>query len=779
MPDSETDVRERIEVKGIVQGVGFRPFVFSLARRLGLNGFVRNHSAGVSIEVQGKRERLTHLVTCLRTESPRLAHIVSVEVCEIPPVACHDFQILHSESKDAASTPLSPDVAACEDCLTELNDATNRRFHYPFTNCTNCGPRYTIIRDIPYDRALTTMSGFQMCETCQREYHDPADRRYHAQPNACPLCGPTVWFISSMETIDAITLTHPSGFAGEDAIAAFHRSIEADQIVATKGIGGFHLACSATSTEAIRKLRERKGRIDKPLAIMVSDIASARRVASMNDEEASLLESRARPIVLLRRRDDSGLSELIAPGNDLIGIMLPYSPLHALLVERQAVVMTSGNASEEPIVRTNREAGERLSSLADAFLLHNREIHVVCDDSVVRVLRGQELPIRRSRGYAPMPVRWNRNGPSVLAVGGELKATFCLTRGRYAYLSPHIGDMENLKTLEAFRRTVDHFQRLFRSEPEIVACDLHPGYHSAQWAREYARTKGLKLVEVQHHHAHIASVLAEQDIDHDQSVIGISFDGTGYGPDGAIWGGEILIASCDDYKRWAHLKYVPLPGADACVRHPYRSALAHLWAAGLPWDDRLPCVAHCSALERKVLRRQLDRNLNCARTSSMGRLFDAVAALIGIRQSVSYEAQAAIEMEAMSVDRLDSTSYPFTISGNSPCIIDPGPLFEAIISDLIANVPRGTIINRFHCSISQIIVDCCLQARLEEHIHQVALSGGVFQNQLLLQQTIERLEEAGFEVFFNRIVPANDGGLALGQAIIATASIASDRGNNS
>lgn len=767
MKPMATNLRERIEVQGIVQGVGFRPFVYSLAQRLRLTGFVRNHSSGVTIEIEGPREQLTQFAESLQQDSPPLAQIDVIAVTAVAPAGSSDFQIIESKSMDVARTPISPDVATCDACLAELADPQNRRYRYPFINCTNCGPRYTIVRDIPYDRPLTTMRSFPMCDACAEEYRDPANRRYHAQPNACPVCGPTVWFVHGERTKDASAFERVTALSAELAIAAFHRSIEADEIVATKGIGGFHLACAATSSAAIRKLRERKGRVDKPLAIMAAEVAVARELAYIDAEEEQLLCSRQRPIVLLRRRADSGLSELVAPGNHYVGIMLPYSPLHALLVERTPLVMTSGNVSEEPIVRTNHQAFTRLNSLADAFLLHNREIHVVCDDSVVRVLRGHELPIRRSRGYAPMPVRLNRTVPTVLAVGGELKATFCFTKDLYAFMSPHIGDMGNLETLDAFERAVAHFRKLFRIEPEVVACDMHPGYLSSQWAREHARANNLQLIEVQHHHAHITAILAEHDLCDSGPVLGISFDGTGYGPDGAIWGGEVLIATCGHYQRWAHLKYFPLPGGDASIKHPYRTALAQLWAEGLPWDDRLPCVAHCPETQRRTLRQQLERNLNCVPTSSMGRLFDAVAALIGVRQSVSYEAQAAMEMEALADHVSRATPYPVSILASAPHVVDTGAMLSAICSDVIDGTPPGVVSSRFHRTIVQLIAELCNRARTEEGIDRVALSGGVFQNVLLLQHTVETLEEAGFEVLVHRVVPPNDGGLALGQAIAA------------
>lgn len=565
MGQTDEFLREQIEVTGVVQGVGFRPFVFNLACRLGLSGFVGNHSAGVTIEVEGDRARLTEFVRCLQQDPPPLARIDGVHRMSVPATGSRGFQIINSESIPAARTPVGPDVATCDLCLAEMREPSNRRFRHPFINCTNCGPRYTIIREVPYDRPLTTMSDFSMCSACEHEYRDSSDRRFHAQPNSCPDCGPSLWFIRCSNTIDRAEFDRVSGSVGESAIRDFYNSIKADEIVAVKGIGGFHLVCSADSSRAIANLRERKQRNDKPLAIMVAGIESAKRIAEISFAEERLLKSPARPIVLLKRRPDCDLSPLVAPGTALIGIMLPHSPLHTLLIEGQTLVMTSGNIRDEPMTRTNGESFERLRHLADAFLLHDREIHVVCDDSVIRSIDDREIPIRRSRGYAPLPVRLNSSetdnpASGILATGGELKNTFCLAMGDWGFLSPHLGDLTHLETLLAFRRGVDHFQKLFRIEPEIIACDMHPSYMSSQWAREQARTRGLPLVEVQHHHAHIASVLAEHRIDPRQLVIGISFDGTGYGPDGTVWGGEVLIASCLRYERMAHLKPVLLPG---------------------------------------------------------------------------------------------------------------------------------------------------------------------------------------------------------------------------
>jgi hydrogenase maturation protein HypF len=539
-----------------------------------------------------------------------------------------------------------------------------------------------------------------------------------------------------------------------DAVTAL---LDAGRIVAVKGIGGFHLVCDATSDPALTLLRERKNRFEQPFALMVRDIEAARLIAEIDGEEARLLTSRERPVVLLRKLRNTCLSELVAPGNAYLGVMLPYSPLHHLLVQNKPLVMTSANPSGEPIVRSNEEALTRLANIADAFLTHNRDIEVVCDDSVVRSFEGREMPLRRSRGYAPLPVKLSRDVPTVLAVGAELKSTFCFTKGHFAYLSQHIGDMGTLETQQAFERALDHMVRLYRVTPERIVYDLHPGYLSSQWARRFAKAQGIAVQEVQHHHAHVASLIAESGLPFETSVIGIAFDGTGYGTDGAIWGGEVLLVRGREFERFAHLRYVPLAGGDASVKVPARTALCHLYAAGIPWDEDLPCVTAFTLSERKVLARQLERNLNCAASSSMGRLFDAVAALTGIRQRVTYEGQAAIELESLSIptDRI----YP------SPPL-DAGPLLQAIIEDLRSGIPREQIAGRFHETIAHWILEICSSVRATTGMQKVALTGGVFQNTTLLGRSVTLLRADGFEVLVHRKVPANDGGLCLGQAIL-------------
>lgn len=759
--------RQRLLVRGVVQGVGFRPHVYGLATRLGLAGFVGNDSAGVFIELEGPPAALATFQQELVAHPPPLAHIETVATTTLPPTGAHDFTIVQSEAQPAARTLISPDLAVCEECLRELFDPADRRYRYPFINCTNCGPRFTIVRDLPYDRPFTTMADFPLCPECRREYEDSRNRRFHAQPNACPVCGPQVEFRSGVGNRE--------WGVGEAALRAAQRVLAGGGIVAVKGIGGFHLACDATNDHALQTLRERKGRVDKPFALMVRDVETARQIAHIDEAELTLLMSRERPIVLLRKREGGPLSALVAPGNDHIGIMLPYSPLHYLLLNPPELplptlcsplpilVMTSGNYADEPIVKENEEALEHLAGLADAFLLHNRPIHVHCDDSVIRVVDGHELPIRRSRGYAPFPVKLPFAVAPVLAVGGELKCTFCLAQDEHAFLSQHIGDMQNLETLQAFERAVAQMQAIFRIAPETIACDLHPGYLSTRWAEEHTGERA--LVKVQHHHAHIASVMAENGADGSRPVIGFSFDGTGYGSDGAIWGGEVMVADYRGFRRAAHLKYFPLPGGDAAIRRPYRTALAALWAAGVVWDDGLAPVATSTAEERGIIRRQLETGLNTVPTSSMGRLFDAVAALAGVRQVATYEAQAAIEFEAL-VDEHERTAYHFEWQPNTG-EFDATPLLHAVVADVRAGVADRVIAARFHHAVADLVLTVSLWLHKEEGLNQVALSGGVFQNVTLLQQTLRRLRSTGFDVLTHRLVPPNDGGLALGQAVIA------------
>ncbi|MBK8984651.1 MAG: carbamoyltransferase HypF [Chloroflexi bacterium] len=786
---------KRIHVNGIVQGVGFRPFVFALAEQYGLVGWVRNTSAGVDIEVDGAPEALDAFVQAIRTEAPPLAQIDEVTAVSIPPNGFTTFAIVHSEAISGAFQPISPDVSICDDCLRELFDPADRRYRYPFINCTNCGPRFTIIQDIPYDRPLTTMSPFMMCPDCRREYENPRDRRFHAQPVACPVCGPQVWLESGVRNAERGMAEYSALGTPHSALVMAQRLLAEGKILAIKGLGGFHLACDALNETAVSTLRARKLRRDKPFALMMPDLATIEQHCFASQAERDLLLSRARPIVLLRRRPDSPISRACAPGQEHLGVMLPYTPLHYLLCHHSALrtphstilVMTSGNVSEEPIAYRNDEARERLAGLADAFLMHNRDIHVRCDDSVMRIVdcglriaesppqsasgNPQLLPLRRSRGYTPFPVRLPWPAPPILAAGAELKNTFCITNGRYAFLSHHIGDLENYETLQSFEAGIAHFERLFRVRPEIIAYDMHPNYLATRYALERAARDGLTAVAVQHHHAHIAACLAENGHPGDRPVIGVSFDGTGYGDDGAIWGGEFLIADYAGYERPYHLVYTPLPGGDKAVQEPWRLALAWLRHCGLGIADGeflfQSAIPNPQSAIAPVVWQQMEKGVNAPPTSSMGRLFDAVAALIGVRHTVNYEAQAAIELEAL-VDPSETSAYKFTIH-NSQFTIDPAPLIHAILADLGQHTPVGKIAARFHNGVAQMTLDVCHNLRTRYNLNEVALSGGVWQNVTLLQKTVPLLQQADFTVLLHSQVPPNDGGLALGQTAVAAA----------
>jgi hydrogenase maturation protein HypF len=755
-------VRRRIRVTGVVQGVGFRPFVHRLATRLDLTGHVGNDTEGVVVEVEGDASSVAVFETRLATDAPPLARIFSIDGTPLETRHDEEFRIIESRATGAVGTFVSPDVAVCEDCVGELFDPADRRSRYPFINCTNCGPRFTITLRLPYDRPHTTMCHFALCDACRAEYEDPADRRFHAQPLACADCGPRLWFEGPAGVVNGT----------DAAVAATQRALAGGAIVAIKGLGGYHLACDATSSDAVDTLRRRKARQDKPLAVMVGALAAARSLAHIDRFEAALLAGPERPIVLLARRDDAALAAGVAPHNPHVGLLLPYTPLHHLLFHQvpgsdatvpTALVMTSGNLSDEPICHDDEDARTRLGPMTDAWLVHDRPIHVPCDDSVVRLDAGVELPIRRARGYAPLPVRLPFAVGPTLAMGGEIKNTFCLATGRHAWVSQHIGDMGTLETLEAFERSTQQFGDMYEIDPQQVAADAHPGYHTRAWADEHA-PGAVDLVH--HHHAHVAAVMVEHAVPPGERVIGFAFDGTGYGTDGAIWGGEILVAGYDGFERSAHLRYVPLPGGDATIRKPSRAALAHLWAAGIEWTPDLPCVRHTTAEELAVLRRQLERNVLCVPTSSMGRLFDAVSSLLGIRHTASYEAQAAMELEQAAEGAMAEQvgPYRFAASGDE---IDPAPVLRAMIDDMRRGCTTGPIAAGFHRAVAELIADTTDRLREATGIERVALSGGVFQNVLLLRLARAALEARGLRVLTHRLVPPNDGGLALGQVAVA------------
>jgi hydrogenase maturation protein HypF len=748
----------RIYIRGIVQGVGFRPFIFKLATRHQLTGWVRNTSSGVEIEVNGPDEEIQAFLAEISSEKPPLARIDQVETRLCEPDGYTSFEIQASQAQEGQFIPISPDVSICEDCQRELFDPQDRRYRYPFINCTNCGPRFTIIKDIPYDRPNTTMAGFELCGDCQAEYEDPKDRRFHAQPVACPECGPQLSFVSEGGALAS----------KEEALQMARRWLKQGKILAIKGLGGYHLACDPTHQAAVSELRLRKKRSDKPFALMAFNLAAVERHCFVSQTEAGLLQSHQRPIVILEKRPESPIHAAIAPFQHTLGFMLAYTPLHLLLLEPgpdalDVLVMTSGNLSEEPIAYQEEEAFERLSGLADGFLVHDRPIHMRVDDSVVRVVNGQPALVRRSRGYAPDPILLPESIPPVLAVGGELKNVFCLTRSDYAFLSHHIGDMENYETLRSFEEGIAHFERLFRIQPELIACDLHPNYLASRYARQHAETQALPFFQVQHHHAHLAACLADNGWKTDEMAIGLSYDGTGFGSDGAIWGGEVLLGNYQQYQRRYHLSYMPLPGGDMATRNPARIALAHLWQAGIDWEENLPPVRALCENDRTLLLSMLRARINSPLTSSMGRFFDAASALIGIRQEATYEGQAAIELEALA-NPAETGYYEFEVGSTE---FDPAPLWQQLLADWRRGLPTSTLAARFHNSLVALNVDLCQRIRQETGIRTVALSGGVWQNRFLLERTFQQLRSAGFQVLTHRRVPTNDGGLALGQAMVA------------
>lgn len=763
--------RRRITVQGIVQGVGFRPFVYGQAVALGLGGFVFNDNAGVTIEIEGMPEALHSFEIGLTAKTPPLARIDSLKIESLQTTGETSFTISESQSTAQRVALIAPDSATCDDCLGELFDLADRRYGYPFINCTNCGPRFTIVEDVPYDRAKTTMAHFKMCPACQAEYDNPLDRRFHAQPNACPVCGP------QMRLLNASGQVLKTGNPLKEAA----RQLAEGTILAIKGLGGYHLACDAFSAEAVSRLRKRKHREAKPFALMVENLAVVRQLCQVSETEGTLLQSRRRPIVLLEQKSDSPLAPAVAPGYATLGLTLPYTPLHHLLLRHFAeisgpgrpvvLVMTSGNLSDEPIAYEDSDAFKRLASIAEGYLTHDRPIQMRCDDPVVRELAGGTQFLRRSRGYAPEPINLSFEFPvPVLACGGHLKNTFCLGKDRRAFVSHHIGDLENLETLGSYRSGIEHFERLFDVVPQVVAYDLHPGYLATQYALDLEVPH---KIGVQHHHAHIASVLAEHGLT--GPVIGIAADGTGYGLDGTIWGCEVMAASLSDFERVGTLAAVPLPGGEMAVRQPWRMATVYLSQVfGDSFLDLdIPFTRGLDRTRWKPLSRMIETGLNSPRCSSLGRLFDAVAALLGVRGDAVYEAQAAIELEALAHLAPSQKPYPFAIRPGKPFTLDVVPLLEALVSDLRQGMPVAAIAGRFHTTISELLLAACLEVRADSGLKIVALSGGVFQNRLLTGRLVQRLAESGFQTFLNRLVPPNDGGLSLGQAAVAAARLSS------
>ena len=810
-------IRRRIEVSGIVQGVGFRPYIYRLASELHLTGTIRNTSSGVTIEIEGETSLVDEFLSRLPQEAPPLAQITDISATELPCNGDREFRIIASHAEEQVRTLISPDVATCDDCLRELFDPQDRRYRYPFTNCTNCGPRFTIIHDIPYDRPRTSMASFKMCAACQAEYEDPRNRRFHAQPNACWVCGPQLELWNNcgekLECSDPVTETI--------------RLLRDGTIVSIKGLGGFHLAADATNAHAVTLLRERKRRVGKPFAVMVPNLETAEEICEISDAEAAALTSIQRPIVLLRRRTgkDVGASTVaddVAPGNKYLGVFFPYTPLHHLILAEggfSALVMTSGNLSEEPIAIANDEAFARLGTLADYFLVHNRDILLRCDDSVVRVLSTDAIPIlsqkarhgwgnpaspqrplrskalyrrghveiannaekssspktqplRRSRGLVPVPVFLREEVPSILAVGGELKNTICLTKRKHAFLSQHVGDLENLESYKFFEEAIHHLQKVLEIQPQVIAYDLHPDYFSTRWALQKT---GLPLVGVQHHHAHVASCMAENHVE--GKVIGFALDGTGYGTDGKIWGGEVLIADYAGFERAAHFEYIPMPGGAAAIREPWRMAVSYLihhFGEDLP-TLKLPLLERVGRLKLDLIRRVLERRVNSPLTSSCGRLFDAVAAIAGVRDRVTYEAQAAIEFEMALAEDAGDEAYVFELRAHPKAvIIGTRPMFQALVEDVIRDRSVPEMSAKFHNGLVNVFLEVAERLRQRASLNRVCLSGGTFNNLYLTKRLSSSLTEAGFEVFTQNEVPAGDGGLSLGQAMVAAAPVPKD-----
>ena len=753
----------RARIVGRVQGVGFRPTVYRYATQLGLGGFVCNGPHGVTVEVEGDALKVSAFFDHLTNEPPQQAVIADISTQVLAEKGYERFEVVESEPDGDAAVHISPDLATCDDCLQELFDPKDRRHGYPFINCTNCGPRFTIIRDLPYDRDKTSMAGFTMCAPCDHEYHDPSDRRFHAQPDACEKCGPQLDLITPK---DCSRESHSREVGCREDASRLQLTRVVDllrrgKIVAIKSLGGYHLACDATNTEAVARLRQRKHRPHKPLAVMFRDIEMLKRHCEVSEAEEAELLSVARPIVVLTSNSPA-LQHSVTPDCLTIGAFLPYTPLHHLLMQGfDALVMTSGNLTDEPIVSEEGELPALLGPIADAALSHDRPIVHKCDDSVVRIVNGQRQFFRRARGFVPNPIRFAAVSPHILAVGGELKNTFCLARDGYAFLSQHIGDLKDYKTYDYFAREIAAWQKLMRIEPEIVAYDSHPAYLSTKFAKQHPAAK---KIGVQHHHAHIASVMAEHNLH--EPVIGVALDGTGYGADGTIWGGEFLVADRAGFERLAHFKAYPLPGGDKAIEEPWRMAASVLIVEGL-----------CEVTPKlRPIQKMIEANFNAPLTSSAGRLFDAVAAILGLCDVATYEAQAAIRLETLADARVRE-GYPFEIGTQRPSrVLDFGGTIRAILDDKRCGEDIGLIAAKFHNSVAAAIVQTCQWIGDERGIKTVALSGGVFQNELLLCRAVEALQTQKFKVFTNTLVPPNDGGLALGQAAVAAARIRIEEG---
>jgi len=752
-------IRKNIIIKGIVQGVGFRPFIHKLVQNYNLSGWVLNSNQGVEMDVEGKTEELNNFISDIKDKLPPLARIEKIEVNQLPLIGYEGFSIKKSITKEENSFVLvSPDISICEDCLQELFDPCNRRFYYPFINCTNCGPRFTIIKDIPYDRGKTTMRVFEMCPQCQSEYENIEDRRYHAQPNACAECGPQVFLYQNKRKLENI-----------DPIKEAIKLLKDGKIGAIKGLGGFHLVCDATNNKVVTKLRRLKNREAKPFAIMSFNLEKIKQYCKLGKKEEKWLINRARPIVLLKKKKDSLISSLVAPRNNYLGVMLPYTPLHYLLLKDNftALIMTSGNIADQPIIGDNQEALEKLDRIADFFLLYNRDIFNRCDDSVAKIINDGNVFFRRSRGYVPYPIILDFKLKEVLALGGELKNTISFSKENYVFPSQYLGDLKSMETLDFLKGSIENLERIFRVNPEIIACDLHPDYLSTQFAEEIGAKKGLKVVKVQHHHAHIVSCMAENNIK--EKVMGVAYDGTGYGDDGKIWGGEFLLCDLKEYLRVGHLKYYPLPGGDKAIMEPWRMAYSYLYSIYGPKAKTLDIDFNRRMDYDKlsIIEKMIDKNINSPLTSSCGRLFDAASSLIGIRDEISYEGQAAMELESFCASGIKER-YKFSIyKEGEEFIIDPQEIFIDIIKDLKEGIDKKVMATKFHNTVAEFTLNLCGKIRENTEINKIALSGGVFQNHYLTEKIISLLEKDDFQVYTQRKVSPNDGGISLGQAVVA------------
>jgi hydrogenase maturation protein HypF len=750
--------RRKIEIKGIVQGVGFRPTVYRIAKKYNLKGYVFNHSKGVTLDVEGFSNEIDCLLEDLKKNPPPISNIEEISSKKIPIKNFREFKIIESQEKEEKTTLVSPDMAICKDCRNELLNNKKRRYLYPFINCTNCGPRFTITKELPYDRKNTTMKKFKMCKKCRTEYENPENRRFHAQPNACEDCGPHLEFLDSKEK-------KVKGNPIDKAV----RFLKEGKIVAVKGLGGFHLACDAEDKKAIEILRERKKRPYKPLALMAKNISIISKFVHLSSEEKELLQSPRAPIVLLKKKKKCILPENIAPNNNFLGFMLPYTPLHVLLFQGlEVLVMTSGNKRDEPIVFGNKEAVKRLKDIADCFLVHDRDIWIQADDSIVRVVDGEVLLLRRSRGYAPGPLRSPLESEKrIIGFGAHKHNTFSISRGAEIFVSHYIGETDNLETIKAFERGIKHFIDFFDIPPDIAVVDLHPEYEATKFGKKWAEDNNKSLIEVQHHHAHIASCLVDNQLD--EKVIGVAWDGTGYGADGKIWGGEFLIADLKKYERKAHLEYIPLPGGDMAVKEPWRMGTTYLYKT-FGKDFLNLDIDFVKKLDREkwaVVKNMIDKKVNSPEVSSMGRLFDAVSSIIGLRDFITYQGQAAIELE-MIADEIKKGGYEFDVKRKKPTyLINSTPVVKSIIEDIKNRVPESGISMKFHIGLADLIVQISELLREETDINKVCLSGGVFQNIILRKETSKRLRKEKFKVYNHKNIPPNDGGISAGQVAIA------------